>query len=214
MSVPKRVTPLVVALFFFLPGFTQSHNSQIKDSERYRLDLPKEWNRRKLIIAITDILPKTIDKLKNRDFCTKGKAAFYVRIIIDSLSVYDIKSIPSNTFSFNYSFHAALLVTDSLENPVSMLRLVARDETMNYSKNQPQFQQYVISTKEIIYDSIGARKIGQVGEGSRVIVKKEIYDMPNISPSIHAILTEKFLLTICEQRIFQIKEWLKEIIPD
>ena len=142
MSARNKVTLLLLALLFFLQGIGQNNDSQIQHPGRYRLDLPKELMRPKLIQAVTDILPQTIDELKDREFCTSGKASYYVRLFIDSLVInnqqtslpVEIGTIPHYTFSFNYSFYAALIVSDSLKKPVSLLQLVSSEETMNYSK--------------------------------------------------------------------------------
>lgn len=155
-------------------------------------------------MAITDILPQTIDELKDREFCTEGKAAYYVRLIIDSLSVNDVQttppveigSIPHYIFSFNYSFHAALMITDSLKKPVSMLQLISAEETMNYSKQFSLRPQNVVYRYENIYDRTG-----------RVIGRRLVEEAPainNFVPKISAfsVLTETFLLNICEQKTF------------
>jgi hypothetical protein len=66
--------------------FAQSKDSLFTYPDRYKLELPKEWNRHKLIEAITDILPQTIDELKDRDFGTERKAAYmFVWLLIPFL---------------------------------------------------------------------------------------------------------------------------------
>ena len=216
MSAPNRVSLLMLALLFFFQGIGQNNDKSINHPDRYRLELPKNWNRHKLIEAITDILPQTIDELKGRDFCTEGKAAYYVRLFMDSLSVNDVQttqpveigSIPHYTFSFDYSFYAALIITDSLENPVSMLQLVSGEETMNYSKQFSLRPQNIVYRYQTIYDSrgrpMGRRVVQEAGAINNYV--------PKISPL--SILTEDFLLAICEQKIFEIRKMLKKIIPD
>ena len=215
MYAPNRVTFLSLALLFFLEGTGQKNDSLINHPDRYRLDLPKVWNRHKLIEAITDILPQTIDELKDREFCTEGKAAYYVRLVMDSLSVNDIQtsppveigSIPHYIFSFNYSFHAVLMVTDSMKKPVSMLQLQAGDELMNYSKQFSLTPQNVIYRYQTIYDQrgrpMGRRLVEEAGAVNNYV--------PKISP--FSILTEDFLLNICEQKIYEIRKLLKKINP-
>jgi hypothetical protein len=206
----------MLALVFFLPAIGQKNDSLINHPDRYRLDLPKAWNRHKLIEAITEILPQTIDELKDREFCTEGKAAYYVRITMDSLSVNDMQtsppveigSIPHYTFSFNYSFHAALMITDSLGIPVSTLRLISGEEIMNYSKQFSLNPQNVIYKYQTIYDQrgrpMGRRLVEEAGAVNNFV--------PKISP--FSILTEDFLLSICEQKIYEIRKLLKKINPD
>jgi hypothetical protein len=191
----------------------QKNDTPINHPDRYRLDLPKVWNRHKLVEAITDILPQTIDELKDREFCTEGKAAYYVRLIMDSLSVNDIQttppveigSIPHYTFSFNYSFHAALMVTDSLKKPVSMLQLLSGDEIMSYTRQFSLAPQNVIYRYQTIYDQrgrpMGRRLVEEAGAVNNYV--------PKISP--FSVLTEDFLLNICEQKIYEIRKLLKKI---
>ena len=216
MSARNRVILLMLALLFFLQGISQNKAITINHPDRYRLELPKAWNKHKLVEAITDILPQTIDELKGREFCTEGKAAYYVRLFMDSLSVTDIQttppveigSIPHYTFSFNYSFHAALMITDSLGGPVSMLQLISGEETMNYSKQFSLRPQNVVYRYQTVYDQRG-RPVGR-----RLVEEAPAVNnyVPRISP--FSILTENFLLTICEQKIFEIRKLLKKINPD
>ncbi len=213
MSARNKVTLLLLALFFFLQGIGQKNNIIINHPDRYRLELPKEWNRHKLIEAITEILPQTIDELKNREFCTEGKAAYYVRLFMDSLSVNDVQtsppveigSIPHYTFSFNYSFYAALMITDSLGKPVSMLQLISGEEIMNYSKQFSLRPQNIVYRYQTIYDQRG-RAVGR-----RLV--EEATAVNNYVPKISAfsVLTENFLLNICEHKIFEIRKLLKKI---
>lgn len=216
MTIRNRIPVLMAVLLFSIPGSAQDHDSIFNHPGRYRLDLPKVWNRHKLIEAITDILPLTIDELKDREFCTEGKAAYYVRLFMDSLSVNDVQtsppveigSIPHYTFSFNYSFYAALMITDSLEKPVSMLQLVSSEETMSYSNQFSLRPQNVIYRYQNIYDSRG-RPMGR-----RMV--QEAPAVNNYVPKISAfsILNESFLLNICEKKIFEIRKMLKKINPD
>ena len=216
MPARNRVILFLLALVFFLQGIGQNIDNTINHPDRYRLDLPKEWKGHKLIEAITDILPQTIDELKNREFCTEGKAAYYVRLLLDSLSVMDVQtsppveigSIPHYTFSFNYSFYAALMITDSLEKPVSMLRLISGEETMNYTKQFSMRPQNVVYRYQTTYDSRGRPMGRRLVEEARAV---NTY-VPKISP--FSVLTESFLLTICEQKIFEIRKLLKKINSD
>ena len=213
MSARNKVSLLSLALFFSLQGMGQNNDKTINHPDRYRLDLPKEWKAHKLIEAITDILPQTIDELKNREFCTEGKAAYYVRLFMDSLSVNDVQttapveigSIPHYTFSFNYSFYAALMITDSLGKAVSMLQLISGEEIMNYTKQFSLRPQNVVYRYQNIYDSRG-RVVGK-----RLV--EEARAVNNYVPKISAfsVLTESFLLNICEQKIFEIRKLLKKI---
>jgi hypothetical protein len=216
MSSLHRVILLILSFFFSFRNFAQNPNSFIDHPGRYRLDLPKEWVRPKMIRALTDILPQTIDELKDRDFCTAGKATYLIRLVIDSLSVrneqttlpVEIGSIPHYTFSFSYSFHAALLMTDSLRKPVSMLQLISSNETMDYSRQFTLPPQNQVFRHQPVYDSSG-RAIG-----SRLV--EEAPAVNNYVPklSAYSVLTYDFLLGLCEKKIFEIKRLLKRMNPD
>lgn len=205
----------MLALLFFIQGIGQN-NITINHPDRYRLVLPKEWNKHKLIEAITDILSQTIDELKGREFCTEGKAAYYVRLFMDSLTVNDVQttnpveigSIPHYTFSFNYSFYAALIITDSLKKPVTMLQLISGEETMNYSKQFSLRPQNAVYRYQTVYDTRG-RPIGR-----RLVEEAPAVNnyVPKMSP--FSILTEDFLLSICQAKIFEIRRLLKKLYPD
>jgi hypothetical protein len=216
MHSSHRVNLLIPAIFFLIPVFAQNHNSPVQHPDRYRLELPKEWMRPKLIKAITDILPQTIDELKDLDFCTDGKAAYFIRLAFDSLVVQneqttppvEIGSIPHYTFSFSYSFHAALVVFDSLRKPVSMLQIISKEETMDYSKQFSLSPQNVVYRYQNVYDQRG-----------RVIGRRLVEEAPavnNYVPKISAysVLTQDFLYGICEDKIYQIRKLLKKINPD
>lgn len=216
MSFRSRVTIFLPTLLFFLQGIGQNNDNSIDHPDRYRLDLPKVWNRHKLIEAITDILPQTIDELKDREFCTAGKAAYFIRLAIDSIIIsneqttapVEIGSIPHYTFSFDYNFHAALVVFDSLGRSVTMLQLISTEETMNYSNQFSLRPQNVVYRYQTIYDPRG-RAIGRrLVEEARAV---NIY-IPKISAN--SVLTENFLLNICEQKIYEIRKLLKKINPD
>jgi len=216
MGTLTRLNILAPFLLIRILGVAQTINSPVNHPGRYRIDLPKEWMRPKVIQAITDILPQTIDELKDREFCTSGNAAYYVRLFIDSLVVtnqqtsppVEIGSIPHYTFSFDYSFYAALIISDSMEKPFSMLQLVSGDETLNYSKQFSLRPQNVVYRYVTIYDLRGRAVGRRMLEEARAV---NIY-VPKISP--FSVLTENFLLNICEQRIFEIRKLLKKINPE
>ncbi|MGH2553743.1 MAG: hypothetical protein ACRDEB_08495 [Chitinophagaceae bacterium] len=209
---------VVLMLFLLIPFFSrgQKNDSLFYHKNSYRLDLPKQWNRHKLIEAITEILPQTIDELKDRDFCTEGKAAYSVWLYLDSLSVYDVQtsppveigSIPHYTFSFNYNFYAALMITDSLKKTVSSLQIISNEEIMTYTKQFSMLPQNVVYRYVTIYDNRG-RAVGR-----RLVEEAGAVNMyvPKFSP--FSILTQDFLLNICEKKILEIRRMLKKINPD
>lgn len=216
MGIRYKIKLLLLVSFQTIVGFSQLRDSLTNHPDRYRLDLPKEWNKHKLIEAINDILPQTIDQLKDRDFCTEGKAAYYVRLAIDSVSVsnqqvsppVEIGSLPHYTFSFNYSFNAALVVSDSLNKPVSMLRLMSGEETMTYTRQFTMLPQNAVYRNETVLSSTG-----------RVIARRLVQEAPPVNSytprmSAFAILTADFLMNICEKKIYEIKRLLKKLTQE
>jgi hypothetical protein len=213
-----------IRLLFFLLWFSQLAFGQSKDTilrldhpGRFRLDLPGDWmHRHKLMNVITDILPETIDELKDRDFCTEGTASYYVKLLMDSISAgniqtpppVEISSRPYYTTSFDYSFYGALAVYDSLLRPVAKLRLVSDDEIFTYTNRFSTPAQNVTYRTQYVYGSSG-RIIGirRVEEGRAV----NTY-IPKVNP--WQVITPDFLAAICEKRIIEIAKMLKKLNPE
>jgi hypothetical protein len=213
MATRVRLYVLLPVLFISIHGTSQFIDSLQDHPGKYRLDLPTGWKKPKLIETITDILAQTIDELKNRDFCTEGKAAYYVRLLIDSVTVSnqqsspptEIGSMPHYTVSFDYSFKAALQVTDSVNIPVSMLRLVSGEDVFTYTKQITTGRQNVTYRYENVYNSLG-RVVGRrLVEDARAVNTF----VPKLDP--WSILTEQFMMNICEQKLYEIKKMLKQI---
>lgn len=195
-------------------SFSQAKDSfAVKRPDRYRLYLPAEWKKNKLTEAITDVLSQTIDELKGRDFCTECIGGYSVKLAMDSLSVMDaqttppmeIGGIPHYTFSFNYSLRAALIVHDSSGKTVSMLRLIGRDEIMNYSKQFTLPPQNATYRLQNVYDNRG-RVIG-----TRYVQEAPPMNIANPEFDPMWVLSQSFLLNICEQRVYEIKKMLKKL---
>jgi hypothetical protein len=213
MCARAGILTLMLVSFISFIGFAQTHTAQVQHPDRYRLDLPKEWKKSRLIDALTDILPQTIDELKDRDFCTEGKAAYSVKLAIDSLTVsneqttppVEIGTIPHYTFSFNYNFMASLLVIDSTGRSVSMLQLVPGDETMTYQKQFSLAPQNIVYRYQTLYDQRGR------AAGRRMV--EDAGAVNNYVPRLSAfsVLTQEFLLRICEQKIYEIRKLLKKL---
>lgn len=216
MTIRYKIKFLLLVLLFPACLVAQKKDSLINHRDRYRLDLPKEWNRPKLIETITDILPQTIEELRGKDFCMDGLAAFYVRLIIDSVTVsnqqtsppVEIGSLPHYTFSFNYSFDAVLMITDSLNKPVSLLRLVSTEETMTYSRQFTTLPQNATYRYETVYSNTG-RPVGR-----RLIQEAPPVNtyIPRIDP--FSVVTPGFLMNICEKKIYEIRKLLKKLNQD
>jgi hypothetical protein len=213
----KRST--LFLLFFSLAGLVMAQKK--KDSLRYhpnsyRLDLPPEWLKPKTMKVITEILPATIDELKEREFCTSGKADFTVRLLIDSVEVSNEQtSFPQErgsgqytyflySFSFSYRFYAALVLYDSLKRPVSRLRLYSTNEWFDYSKEYKLAPQNGVYQYENVYDTSGKRV---VGKKLVEIAKPYITEIPVHNAKYELGYTH--LVDMCKQQFYVIRKWLR-----
>lgn len=213
MTSLHRISVLLLALHCSVFSFCQNKDSFAVDRpDRYRLVLPKEWDKNKLIEAITDILPQTIDELKNMDFCTTCNGGYSVKLSIDSLTIahaqtsmpVEIGSIPHYTFTFDYGLYAALVVLDSSGKPFTMLRLFGTDEVMSYMDQFTLPPQNITYRLQYVYDNRG-RVIGR-----RYVQEARAMNIANPRISPLSVLTESFILNICEKRIYEIRKLLKK----
>jgi len=218
MLVPGKIRLALLTLFFVQTASAQNNNTNTSLKPdypgRYCLQLPTGWDHKhKLMRVITDVLPATIDELKDRDFCTEGTASYYVKLMIDSINVSNIQTPPPveinfrpyYTTAFDYSFYGALAVYDSLHQPVAKLRLVSQDEVFTYTNRFSTPAQNVTYRSQYVYNNRG-RVIGRtmVQEGRAV----NTY-MPRVNP--WQILTPSFLENICEKRIIEINKMLQNL---
>jgi hypothetical protein len=198
-----------------ISSLSQNNDLPLNNGGQYRLALPDEWTRPRLIKAITEILPQTIDALKNRQLCVSCNGAYIVRLILDSVVITNAQnsqpveagSVPryTYTFSFNYRFYGALTVMDSLEHPVERLKLAGTNELFTYSKDYTLPAQGSGPRYQFAYDSSG--KIvndKSITESTKTVNK----DTPAHNAKL--VLTDAYLRDICEQRIFDIRKKLKD----
>ena len=83
MTIHLRIQILLFVAILSLQINAQEKNPDVFHPDRYRLDLPRDWNRTKMIEAVTEVLSQTIDELKNKDFCTECRGIYTVRLYID-----------------------------------------------------------------------------------------------------------------------------------
>lgn len=204
---------LTLSIFFTNCLSAQQRKFIPQHSDRYKLDLPAEWIKKtRLVRVVTDILPKTIIELADRDFCTECKAGFTISLYIDSIRVYnEHTSAPIQmgrasryTFSFNYSFYAALLLRDSSGRPLSMLRLNDSQELLHYSKNYSLEPKNFTTRNQPVYDTAG-----------RIIDRRIVEELPMVITDLPkhtagSVLTESFLQEICERSIYEIDRFLRK----
>lgn len=198
MTALNKITGLSLAfLFFCLQASSQEKDTLINHPDRYRLRLPDVWMDSKIIKVVTEILPKTIDELKNMGFCTDGKAAYYVFLIVDSLSVNPT----------GYSFHAALRIYDSLGKAISDLRLISSDEIF-YSqrsiKTSPTNNYYT----EAEYTYTAAPD--QYGNYQRI---QNVRKPPPVwkNDFINYSFIDVDILNVCKSKLLELRKLLKEL---
>ena len=211
-----RLTIMLILVTFSFSSPAQKLNNAAFHPDRYCLNLPPEWNKTKTITAVAYVLEQTIDELKDKDFCTDCRAAYNVRLYFDSVSVsnqqtsgpLEIGGIPHFTFSFDYSFNAGLLITDTSNRSISFLRLFGGDEVTTYSSQLTTNPQNTTYRFEPIYNSTG-----------RVVGRRIVQDAPPVTTYIpqlnpFSILTESFISGLCMQRLFEIRRALKKLNQD
>lgn len=210
----------ILSLLFIIPLSIQTKAQDNKNlvfhPDRYLLILPPEWNKTKMIAATSEVLSQTIDELKDKDFCTEGRAIYNVHLYIDSVTVsnqqtaapIEIGSIPHFNYSFDYSFNAGLLVTDTSNKSVAFLRLVSGDEVMTYSSQITTRPQNVTYRYEPVVSNTG-----------RVMGRRLVQDVPAVTtyvPQLNAfaILSQSFLADICAQKLLEMRKTLKKLNQD
>jgi len=211
-----------IGFFFLLIQNTVSVYAQSNQDfkpyhpDRYTFELPKIWERNKMIAAVTDVISQTIDELKDKDFCTDCNAGYTVRITIDSISISNVQTsqpieignLPHYTYSFDYSFYAALLIVDSAGKPVTSLRLIGPDEVMTYLTQFTLPAQNATYRAQYVYDNRG-RPIGR-----RWVQEAGPFNIAQPRINASSIVTENFLLNICEKKIFEIRRLLRRLNSD
>jgi len=177
-----------------------------KFPERFQLDLPTEWiNTPKLMRAITEILPKTLEVLKDKDFCTDCEAGYSLRLVIDMPFIKSRNNISKGiehslrhySMEIVYQFRAALELYDSSGNNVIDLVLVMPEEE-HIKRKDTAISTFDYSRPLTIKDANG-------GTVNRVWI-------PSINPApinnnLFPDLNE--LMVIAEQRVYSIRDILK-----
>lgn len=206
-----------VILFFHLAAGAQGRFAK-RFPDRYQLDLPAEWNRPKLLGAINQILPKAIEELKDKDFCTECRGAYTVRLILDSPRVASRSNINKGyagsrsfmeagrllqgaanqvTMQVTYRFRAALGIYDSSGQRVTQLLLVPYSDEQVKTKDTAMGGFYY--TTETIRD--------REGRETKLLLP-HFEDIPlsnNLQPD------RDDLLRITEQRIYFIRDLIKNL---
>lgn len=187
----------------------------------YHLLLPEGWLKPKLIRAITDILPQTLEQLKDKDFCTSCKADYTVMLIMDSITIGNgqqlttliqpiIDSFPDIAYGI-VSFYAALRLFDSNGRAVVDLQLINTDENLNesipYALQMQQLPPSAPYDIELLRTSRGAITYLRNTSLYNNLPSTPVYRRPLYSNSIS-------FMGICERRIYQIKRLLRRLQAD
>jgi hypothetical protein len=184
--------------------FAQADTSVRYFPDRYKLDIPEEWKKPKMIDAISEILPQTFDDYidSNKQFCLDCNAGLTVMLVIDKPYF--------NPDGETFQFRAALGLFDTTGKELIELLLVSQEEKQDIRvravyKSQPP----VYSYRDVITDVIR-------GPDGRIISVVRIPLKPppinnNIPDYRKEGATTYDLMNIAESRVYQIKDILSNI---
>jgi hypothetical protein len=210
-----RSTFLLAFCFSFLISTASAQKDDLRyHPNSYKLELPDKWMKPKMIKTVTSVLSESLEELKEREFCTSGKADYSVQLLIDTLTYSNestsaplekVGSTPtgySYTYSFSYRFYAAVALLDSNKRVITLLQLVSRDELFNFSKQFDLYPKNGISGFQDVYDTAGRR----VGRRWMEIAKPYPTEVPVHSPG-HGLSIEN-IMAICEKKVYGIRKLL------
>jgi hypothetical protein len=209
---------VAVAIFAgLLMGVTTMAQNKADDkyANRYKLDIPKDWIKKpRLMRAITNILPLTLTQLKELDFCTEGKAAYTVKIFIGRIRVQnDNITTPiqqsgriTYTHTFNYSYYSGLMLYDSTGKELIMLRLTDPKETYQYRREYSKAQKRLHNNTEVamVNDIQTLPAYNSLLRDGATVNKLPAH-------TAKSVLTNDFLLKICEEKVFEIQKILRSL---
>ena len=199
----KKLLCISQLLLFSLTGSAQHLPQRFPD--RYKLDLPGEWLKPKIIKTVTEILAQAIEELKDKDFCTDCEGAYTVQLLVDSPFIKS-RNNTGNGYSGNiayytmeiiYQFRATLGLFDSSGNLLTELVLIAPEEEHAKRSNRQMTQ--TSYSRQIIKDREG--KITQI----LIPMNRSIPVSNTLYPSVDD------LSAIIEQRLYQLRDILKKI---
>ena len=204
----KQIFTLAIVLFLCNGTiFSQYTHYSRSFPDRYKLDLPQEWNRPKLIQVITDILPQTIDELKGKDFCTDCDAGYTVMLVVDTPYIVSRNNISKGfsgkykylyTAQVIYRYRATLGVFDSTGRSVIELVLVSQSE--EHAKR-----------KDTSVSVSADMEFVRGPNGQVVFTKFNQTETPVVPPSNNLFPTLYELINTAEQRVYQIRDILAKL---
>lgn len=206
----KIISALVATALLLSSAYSQSSNYSRKFPNRYELDLPNEWiTTPKLINAITNILPKTLEVLKDKEFCTDCEAGYSVKLVVDLPVIKSRNNISKGvdgrgkrySLEVVYQYRAALELYDSTGQNIIDLVLVMPEEEHIKKKDTIMYAMEYDRPTEI--KDINGRRISSVWIPS---FNPNTLPINNtVSPSLYE------LMAIAEQRVYAIKDILKKL---
>lgn len=172
---------------------------------RYKLDIPEEWKKPKMIKALNEILPQTFDDYidSNKQFCLDCKADFTVMLVIGNPYF--------NHNGQTFQFRAALGLFDTTGKKLMELLLVSQEEKhviklrAEYNNNQ-----YPLDDRQNVYTEV----IRDTNIGIINVVQTPVKPLPrgNSGPVYKKEITSTYdLMNIAESRVYQIKHVLSNL---
>lgn len=199
----KKLFSISLLVGFSLAGFSQLLTKRFAD--RYKLDLPGTWMKPKIIKAVTEVLPLTLEELKDKDFCTDCEGAYTVQLLVDSPYIKSRNNI-SNGYSGNvlhytmeiiYQFRSTLGLFDTSGNLLTELVLVAPEE--EHAKRSGMQMNQMTYSRQIITDR----------EGRVTQIMVPVYNSAPVTNTMYPSVED--LSAITEQRLYQVRDFLKKI---
>ena len=196
----KKINLLTaVFLFYSISLYTQPDTSVRNFPDRYKLDLPQEWNKTKLIEAIVEILPKTFGEYidSNKQFCMDCKAGLTVMLVIDRPLIKPAEA--------SYRFRAALGLFDSTGKELIELLLVSPQEMHQIKVNANYTKEPLPLTSNDVIQNVIKDRDGDIVN----VVKIPLFPPPMINNipeyrSMYPSLND--LINIAEQRLYDIRK--------
>lgn len=187
--------------------------------DSYHLLIPKGWLKPRLVSAITDILPQTLEQLKNKDFCTDCTADYTVMLILDSISFRSgdnittlinpiIDSFPDIAKGI-ISFYAAFRLFDSSGKAVIDLQLVNTEEDISASQPYEMRMQKIPPAAPYDVELIRTMR-GTVA----YLRNTSLYNNLPATPVYRKVPDSNYIsfMGICEKRIYQIRRILRRLV--
>lgn len=216
----RYIVFIVLSILLNQSYLLAQRNDDDKYAKRYRLELPEEWTKKpRLMRAITNILPQTLSKISDFDFCTYGKAKYVVKLYVGRLNVMNEYMTPpiegggkiSYIHSFEYTFYAGLLLCDTNGRGISMLRLNDPDDVYNYRKEYVTFanQRPGLPALNPVLDMEASDNVNSSNLPD--VLRRRSLNNRNSPKRVKDILTTDFFLRICMSKIYETQRLLRDI---